>query len=102
MMLLSATMYIFSHQRISEIFSRLGYPTYIIYPLAIAKVLGVIAIVTKKSELLKEWAYAGFSFDFTLAFFANLMASEGAFAVALIALVLLIVSYVFGKRVGAG
>ena len=64
MMLFASFNYIFKHGLVAEVFVKLGYPTYIIYPLAVAKVLDVIAILTKKSGTLKEWAYAGFFFNF--------------------------------------
>lgn len=95
LMLLSVGMYIFNHEMVSETFTKLGYPTYLIYPLAIAKILGLIAIWTKKSKLLKEWAYAGFFFDFVLAALAHIMINDGEFAPALVAIVLLIVSYIY-------
>ncbi len=98
LMLISAGMYIFNHTEISQSFSALGYPTYIIYPLAIAKILGLIAIWTNKSKALKEWAYAGFFFDFVLAFFAHFMVNDGEFAPALVALVLLFTSYGSWKK----
>ena len=99
LMLMSAGMYIFDHGTISETFRGLGYPAYIVYPLAFAKLLGLTAIWTKKSKLLKEWAYAGFFFDFVLALFAHIMANDGGFAPAIIAIVLLLSSYVFDKKV---
>jgi hypothetical protein len=98
MMLLSAGMYIFNHAEISETFLALGYPTHIIYPLAIAKILGLVAIWTNFSKSLKEWAYAGFFFDFVLAFAAHTMVSDGEFGGALVALVLLFVSYFTWKK----
>ena len=64
LMLFAAANYVFKHDLIADVFTKLGYPTYLIYPLAVAKVLGVVAILTKKSRALKEWAYAGFFFDF--------------------------------------
>ena len=98
MMLGSAGMYIFNHAEVAKIFTDLGYPTYIIYPLAIAKILGVIAILTKYSKSLKEWAYAGFFFDFILASSAHYFAGVPSPLMAIIALVLLIISYILDKR----
>ncbi len=92
-------MYIFNHEFVSETFSRLGYPTYLIYPLATAKVLGILAILTRKSKFLRELAYAGFFFNFILAISAHLYVNDGEFISATVALVLLICSYVFGKKV---
>jgi hypothetical protein len=99
MMLMSAGMYLFNNEMVSEVFTRLGYPTYLIYPLASAKVLGLVAIWTNKSKAIKEWAYAGFFFDFLLAFTAHLEVNDGESLPALVAMALLIVSYWFGKKV---
>ena len=46
--------------KFAELFA---YPTYIFKFLAIAKILGVIAILVPGNPRLKEWAYAGFTFD---------------------------------------
>lgn len=98
MMMMSAGMYLFNNAMVSETFSNLGFPSYIIYPLAVAKILGVIAIVSNKSKALKEWAYAGFFFDFVLAAAAHLSISDGDHMGAIVATVLLFVSYFFGQK----
>ena len=41
----------------------LGYPTYIIPFLGVAKLLGIIAILIPGYPRIKEWAYAGLFFD---------------------------------------
>ncbi|MEM6468945.1 MAG: DoxX family protein [Planctomycetota bacterium] len=46
-----------------ESMTALGYPVYLMSILGVAKVLGVIALLIPKTPLLKEWAYAGFTFD---------------------------------------
>ena len=86
---------------VSETYTKLGYPTYIICPLAVAKILGLIAIWTKKSQTLKEWAYAGFFFDFLLASAAHIAIGDGEFAPLLVAIVLLLISYIFDKKIEA-
>ena len=99
LMLMSAGMYFLQHDFVSETFTKLGFPTYIIYPLAILKILGLIAIWTKKSPMLKEWAYAGFFFDFLLALSAHININDGEYLPSAIAIVLLLVSYFFEKRI---
>jgi hypothetical protein len=99
MMLGSAGMYIFNYGSTAAIFQSLGYPTYIIYPLAIAKILGVIAIVSNFSKPLKEWAYAGFFYDFLLAASAHYFSGIPSPMLAIVALALLIVSYILDKKV---
>jgi len=58
----------------------LGYPLYIMKILGLAKVLGGIAILTGRSPRLKEWAYAGFAFDFLGAAASHLLAGDAAHA----------------------
>lgn len=99
MMLMSAGMYIFNNVEVSKLFTDFGYPTYIIYPLAFVKILGLIAIWSNKSKTLKEWAYAGFFFDFILAASAHISINDGGFAPALVATVLLLVSFLYSKKV---
>ena len=99
MMLFSATMYFVQNDMVTEMFQKLGFPTFIIYPLAVAKILGVVAIVSNKSQTLKEWAYAGFFFDLVLAAAAHLNIGDGQFAPPLIVLILVIASYVLGREV---
>lgn len=99
LMLMSASMYFFNYEMVSQTFLKLGFPVYIIYPLAFAKILGVLAILLKKSKFLKEWAYAGFFFDFVLALSAHWVINDGEFVPAFVAIVLLIISYRYDKKV---
>ena len=98
MLLMSVGMYLFNNAMVSELFTSLGYPSYIIYPLAAAKLLGLFAIWNPSFKALKEWAYAGFFFDFVLAIFAHYMVGDGEQMGAIIAMVLLLASYIFNKR----
>jgi len=98
-MLFSAGMYFFNHEMVKTIFVKLGYPTYLIYPYATAKLLGLFAIWNPKFYLIKEWAYSAFFFAVTLALFAHIMVSDGGQYTAVVALVSLIISYIFRKRI---
>jgi hypothetical protein len=98
LMLFSAGMYFLNYEMVSATFTKLGFPTYIVYPLAIAKILGLIAIWTKKSNTLKEWAYAGFFFDFVLALSAHWNIQDGAYAPAILGIVFLLLSYNFEPK----
>lgn len=97
-MLFTVFMYFYSHDMVKEMFESLGVPPTVIYPLAIAKLLGLIAILTNKSRLLKELAYLGFAIDFIMAFVTHLIAKDGGAPAALVALVLLLISYVFHRK----
>ena len=94
----SAGMYFFNHDFIKQAFTNLGYPTYLIYPYATAKILGVIAIWQTKFMRIKEWAYSAFFFAFILAFFAHYMIGDGEQMGAVLAIVLLVISYIFYKK----
>jgi len=98
-MLYSASMYLTQTELVKGMFKSFGYPTYIVIPLAVAKILGLIAILWNKVKWLKEWAYAGFFFDFILAFFAHKMINDGEEIASIIALVVLLTSYFLGKKV---
>lgn len=88
LLLMSATMYFVKNPEISETFGNLGFPSWIIYPLAIAKILGVVMILTKFKGWLTEWAYAGILFNALLALGAHLAIGDGEHMGAVIALVL--------------
>ena len=99
LLLFSVSMYFFKHDDIVMAFTSFGYPTYIIYPYAVLKLLGLFALWNPKYKAIKEWAYSGFFFAFVLAFFAHFMVGDGEQGAAVLALILLIVSYIFNKRI---
>lgn len=76
----------------------LGYPGYFGDALVIFKVLGtLILIIPQVPTRIKEWAYAGFAFDFIFASI-SIFATDGLSFLTffpLIFLALLIVSYIF-------
>ncbi len=53
------------------------YPAYFFTILGVWKLLGVIAILSPKLPLLKEWAYAGFVFDTTGALASHVAVGDG-------------------------
>lgn len=92
MMLMSAGMYIANHAEMVKGFAHLGYPSHIIYPLAFAKIAGVIALLVAKPRELTRWAYSGFAYVFILATMGHANAGDN-FVAPLVALALLFVSY---------
>ncbi len=94
MMISSVYIYFFKFEETAApSFEALGFPLYIIYPLAIAKLLGLIAIWSNRSFFLKHLAYSGFFFNFLLALIAHIYAADNKFTPALIAIILLWLSY---------
>lgn len=67
---------ILSVQSAVDLFNHLGYPVYLLPFLGIAKLLGVIAIVTPGFPRLKEWAYAGFVFDLAGAMYSSIAVGD--------------------------
>jgi len=101
--LFSAHMYLTKYEMVTGFYKALGFPVWMIYPLAILKILGVVAILTKLSPTLKEWAYAGFLFDAAWAMGAHYVAGHGITPHASIALIAILVSrYLDGKLYGSG
>ena len=98
LMLFSVGNYIFNHDMIIAAFQSLGYPTYLIYPLATAKLLGLAAIWFSPNPTLREWAYAGFFFNVTMAFFAHIQVADGQQFGAMIAFILGLLSYLSRKK----
>lgn len=98
LLLMSAGMYVLNNAEVAGMFKAFGYPTYIIYPLAVAKVSAVIVLLTQKQTVIKEWAYSALFFEFILAFFAHYMIGDGEQLGAVIAMTLLVVSYIFGRK----
>jgi len=75
----------------------LGYPIYFIKILTTFKILGTLALIIPQiPKRIKEWAYAGFAFDFICASLSYLnVEGFGFFAMfPLIVFAVLIVSYV--------
>ncbi len=97
--LFSAYNYFFNYEAMASYFDFLNFPRWIVYPLATAKVLGVIAVLSRVSPFLKEWAYAGFFFDAALAFTAHQIAQDGGWMFSAIALVALIISRALEPKV---
>ncbi|WP_299454856.1 DoxX family protein [uncultured Microscilla sp.] len=97
-MMFSATMYFTQYEMVSQKFSAAGFATYIIYPMAIAKILGLVAIWTDKSTMLREWAYAGFVFNLLLAIGAHLDVQDGEYVAPIVGLVAVGVSYFYKHK----
>ncbi len=80
-----------------DMFSRLGYPVYLLTILGVWKMLGVVAVLIPKFPLLKEWAYAGFFFAMSGAVFSHLASGDEAIELfgPLLLIVLTVVSWYF-------
>lgn len=82
----------------------LGYPEYFGNALVIFKILGVLALVIPQvPNRVKEWAYAGFAFDFLFAAISHGAVDGINFQTffPLIFLVILIISYVYYHKLNS-
>ena len=62
LMTLSGVLFVSGPQKVMENMHMLGYPDYFVRFLGLAKLLGVAAILARRTSKLREWAYAGFTF----------------------------------------
>lgn len=90
-------MYLRNPSDVASYFEMLHYPTNLVYPLAVAKILGVLAVLSNISKVLKEWAYAGFFFDAVLASLAHWTEGHGI-GLSFVAIALVLVSRAFWKK----
>ena len=73
----------------------LGYPLYVLKILGTCKLLGAIALAVPGLKRMKEWAYAGFVFDFLGAAASHALNGDGPAEIAppIVLLAILLVSY---------
>jgi len=86
--------------QVAEAFRHLGFPDYFRVELSLAKLVGVVLLLTPVPARFKEWAYAGFAIDLGSAVIAHLAVGDGpeAWGWAAGAGVLWALSYVFWRR----
>lgn len=84
-------------ESVTMITDHLGYPKYFIAFIGVAKALGAIALVIPGFRRIKEWAYAGLTFDLTAAIYSIISVGDpvSAWAPILIGLALIAVSYIY-------
>jgi len=62
------------------VFRHLGYPPYLLLFLGTAKILGAAAVLVPGVPRIKEWAFAGLTFDVTGALYSHLSVGDPASA----------------------
>ncbi|MCC3156751.1 DoxX family protein [Hymenobacter sp. 15J16-1T3B] len=88
------------HPSGQEIMRHLGYPEHVLTVLGIGKLLGAAALLQPWHRTLKEWAYAGFTFNLLGASVARSAAHDGFWLVAspLLFLGFMLISYALWRR----
>jgi hypothetical protein len=79
-------------------FVHLGFPAWSFIALTVAKVLGLIAIITNRSQILKDFAFAGFLYDLLLALGGHIAHQEIKVWFAVFGLVLWAFAFVMDRR----
>lgn len=105
--LLGSLSYLTGSEQVVSGFAKAGYPQHLRIVLGIVKPAAAIVLLLPGLPLLKEWAYAGVTFAWIMAFISTYTGGEGPqiWSLPLVLLALLLVSYVTrpaGRRVGAG
>lgn len=98
-MLISGIVPFIDNEHPMEEYAKLGYPTYLITFVSIAKLLAVGTILNNRFKRLTDWAYAGLFYDFLLAFMAHYMINDGEQWGVLVPITLLFVSYYYKDQV---
>ncbi|KAA2245856.1 DoxX family protein [Chitinophaga agrisoli] len=75
-MVSTAIVQLLKHENEVAYITRLGYPIYILTLIGVWKLLGTVAVLTPKFQLLKEWAYAGFFFAMSGAIISHLASGD--------------------------
>lgn len=95
-----ATAYFLQYDMAAEMFASLGIPVGLVYPLAIAKYLGIIGLWQNVVPKLRLAAYIAFAAELALASGSHLAAGDGQFMGPLIPLVMLAVAFFLGRKAG--
>lgn len=78
-----------------ELLESLGYPEYLLLFMSVMKILALVAILTPYFPRMREWAYAGLTFDVVVAIYSLLTVRNSltSIIIPVIALGLVIGSY---------
>ena len=88
-----------AHESGQAIMRHLGYPVHVLHVLGVGKILAAVALVQRRFPTVREWAYAGVTFNLLGAFVARAAAGDSAGLILspLIFLAVLFASYFLGK-----
>ena len=96
LMLMSAVPDVLRVPEAMSVFRHLGYPPYLLLFVGTAKMVGVAAVLAPGVPRLKEWAFAGLTFDLTGAIYSHLSVGDPprVWMPAVVGLVLMAGSYI--------
>ena len=95
-----ATFYITAHDMVAGMYEGLlKFPTYIIWPLAILKIVAAVVILWRPSIFLSDFAYAAMFWHLLLTASAHMAAGDPGWPPAIVVWIALIVSFLTQNRV---
>lgn len=94
----SVVMYNAQNTDILEAVSRFGVPLYMLIPIGILKLVGLVFLFSTKIRLLHKLVYLGFSINLGLAALIHFKSNTNLFLLALLGLLLLFISYQYKKK----
>ena len=96
----SSIAYLSNAPQMLEGMAHLGYPVYLLKILGAAKLLGVFSILYGRINILKEWAYAGFTINLVGASASHAFSGDSLIEIVrpIVFLTILLGSYVFWKK----
>ena len=89
----AAGFYLTQRTVVEQGFIAFGFPVYLVQVLIVAKIAAPLAILSRLSVRLSDLAYAGMFFHLLLALSAHLNAGDGGYLPALVALALMLTSF---------
>ncbi|ANW95792.1 hypothetical protein AXE80_05630 [Wenyingzhuangia fucanilytica] len=93
---------LFAHEYFNAGTKPLGYPDYFAYALIVCKILGATAIMLPKLPVkLKEWAYAGLTFNLIFAAISHIAVDQviANIVMPIVVGIVLSVSYVYSQKI---
>lgn len=92
---------LFAHEYFNAGTKPLGYPDYFAYSLIVCKILGATALMLHKlPEKLREWAYAGLTFNLIFAVISHIVVDKNIVYIIMPIIIggILAVSYFYNKK----
>ncbi|WP_147676747.1 DoxX family protein [Algibacter pacificus] len=93
---------LFAHEYFNAGTKPLGYPDYFAYALIVCKILGATAIMLPKLPVkLKEWAYAGLTFNLIFAAISHIAVDQviANIVMPIVVGIVLSVSYIYSQKI---
>lgn len=94
----AAYFYHAAHDAAAGYFAALGYPTYIVYPLAWLKITTIIIVLTHRWNDLRDMAYAAYFLNMIMALVAHHVHGD-SYTHAIVGMIAIPVSYILGNLV---